>query len=424
MIGKYTKRKIIHCNLIGLYTASAFNPGAAIVLHAPRSCSHIIAGALPAMRERYLKSGRFLSYEQDNLYVTGLSDNEAIFGGEKKLEECLRDIAEVRRPSYIMVAGGCVAGVIGDDIGSVCKKVEAETGIPILHTEGSGFMNDEENDPYIVTTKLLIEKFSPLKRSEERDKTVVILGELAVNNNRFVTECIHKLFAYFGFTNVLFPLAGMEISDFYLLNRASLAIAGKGQLNKKREIHAYTRFFAEKLGIPYNLDELPETPAEVYAYLKHTGGLLGKPALAGKAVEQEKALMQSVIEECKPVFRNKTCIVSFIFSYAYAKPERLIELIESAGLQISGFVFMPEMPDVERKKYLEALGKYEKPVFTEAEYLNRETSEDFVITAVEKPYFAKQFIMTKRHIGAKGICDFWKQVKIFLELDRRMFYEE
>ena len=423
MIGKYTKRKTIHCNLIGIYTASVFNPGAAIVIHAPRSCSHIIASALPAMRERYLKSNQNLPFSSDNLYVTGLSDKEAIFGGEKKLEECLSDVAKTR-PSYIMVAGGCVAGVIGDDIDAVCRKVEEETGVPILHTEGSGFMNDEEMDPHIFTTRLLIEKFSPPEKSSVRDKAVVILGELAVNNNKSVQKNIQTLFRYFGIQKVYFPLAGMPVSDYPLLNRVSLAIAGRGQLNKKREIRSYTKHFAEQLEIPYNLDDLPETPTEVYSYLRKTGNLLNEPILAEKAVEQEKTLIKSAIRECGPVLKDKKCLVVFVFSYAYALPERLIELIQEVGLGISGFMLMPEMADMEKEKYRTALARYEKPIYTEGEYLQRGAGEDFVITIAEKPYFPRQFIVTKRHIGADGICDFWRQLKQFVESGRRMFHEE
>ena len=424
MIGKYGKRKTVHCNLIGIYTASAFNPGAVIVIHAPRSCSHIIHSALPVMRERYLKSAGLLSFDMHNLFVTGLSDKEAIFGGEQKLEECLQEIAEESHPSYIMVAGGCVAGVIGDDIEAVCKKVEAKTGVPILYTEGSGFMNDEENDPYIFTTRLLINKFSPLKRTEEREKTAVILGELFVNNNKFVFESIKKLFSYFGFENVYFPLAGMEIDDYPLLNKVTLAIAGRGQLNKKREIHAYTKQFAETLGIPYNLDDLPETPTEVCTWLKKTGDLLQEPDAAEKAIKSEEAQMESVLKECRPVLEKKTCMLSFIFSYAYAVPERLIELVETAGLQITGFVLMPGMADIEKNRYRKALQKYGKPFYTEEEYLQSEKAEDFVLTITEKAYFPKQFIMTQRHIGATGICDFWRQLKRFAESGRRVYHEE
>lgn len=424
MIGKYAKRKPVICNLVGMYTANAFIPGAVVVLHAPRPCSHLIASALPGLEERYRKSEQKLPFHKNNLYVTGLSDKEAIFGGEKKLEECLRTVIEARHPSYVMVAGGCVAGVIGDDIAAVCRRVEEDTKVPILHTDGCGFMNDTESDPYILTTKLLIERFGPLQNTGAKDKTVAMLGEMPVNSKRFEISCIRALFRYFGFTDVLFPLAGMEIAELPLLNRVSLAVAGRGQSYKKREICSYTRYFAETLGIPYILDHLPETPLEVYAYLKMLGELLEEPALAGKAVEQEKAQIDCCAAECRSVFQKKNCLLAFVFSYDFAMPERKIALLEAAGISVSGFILLPEMSETEKEKYRKALRGYEKPVYSEEEYLQQKPAEDFVVTIIEKPYFPKQFITTKRHIGAAGICDFWKQMKRFLELDRRMFHEE
>lgn len=427
MIGKHAKRKPVICNLTGIYTANAFNPGAVVVIHAPRACSHLIAGALPYLKERYRKSGRKLPYDMGNFYVTGLTDKEAIFGGEQKLEECLQAVISAQQPAYIMVAAGCVAGVIGDNIEAVCRRVEEETNVPILHTDGSGFMNDTESDPYLLTTKLLIEKFSPLKRTDEKDKTVVLLGEQPINNKAFVNSCINRLFHYFGLQDVLFPIAGMNISEFTMLNRVSLAIAGRGQSNKRKEIYAYTRFFAETLGIPYNLDNLPETPEEVYAYLRKTGDLLGEPLLAEKAVEEEKAMIQETAADCALVFQKNTCLLAFVFSYDFAMPERIVALLESARIRISGFILLPEMAGVESQKYRNALQGYGKPIYTEEEYLQGKTQrklEDFVITIIEKPYFARQFITTKRHIGAAGICDYWKQLKTFLQSDRRMFHEE
>ena len=90
MIGNYAKRKPVICNLAGRYTANAFNPGAVVVIHAPRACSHLIAGTLPYLKERYRKSGGRIPFNGTNFYITDLTDKEAIFGGEKKLEECLR----------------------------------------------------------------------------------------------------------------------------------------------------------------------------------------------------------------------------------------------------------------------------------------------------------------------------------------------
>lgn len=424
MISKYTKRKTIHCNLMGIYTASAFVPEAAVVIHAPRSCSHILSSAIPALNERYQKSERVLPLELRNLYVTGLNDNEAIFGGEKKLERCLRDIAEECHPSYIMVASGCVAGVIGDDVESVCRQVEAETGVPILSIAGSGFMNDVENDPYIATTRLLVNKFTDLHKPEEREETVVVLGELSVNNRRFLMECIRRLFGYFEYTKVYFPLAGMKIAEFHHLNNVSLAIAGRGQLNKKREIHAYTREFSDILRIPFSLAELPETPAATTGWLEEIGVLIHKTHLIEKAVQAEKAVLSAAAAQCRPVLEKTKCILSFFYSYSYHPPETIIETIKGSGLQIAGFLLLPEMADVEKEKYREALKPYGRPVYLETDYLTDPPEHDFVISSTEKIYFKRQFILEGRRIGAAGIAAFWQQLKQFAESDRRTIYEK
>ena len=73
-------------------------------------------------------------------FVTGISDKEAIFGGEKILRQCLLDISQMENVQYIVVVPGCTAGVIGDDVEAVCKDVEEKTKLPIIVVSGAGFM--------------------------------------------------------------------------------------------------------------------------------------------------------------------------------------------------------------------------------------------------------------------------------------------
>lgn len=424
MIGKYTKSKTIHCNLIGIYTANAYIPNTAIIIHTPRSCSHIVHSATALLKERYLRSAQLQPYCGDNLFVTCMNDNDAIFGGEARLEECIRDVIEVKRPEYVMVVGGCVAGVIGDDIASVCHKVEQETQVPIFNINGAGFMSDEEDDPYIMTTELLIDRFMERKSQPAPKDRVVILGELAVNNKKSVMEHIDKLFKYFGFNKVLYPIGGMQVKDFNELNRAALAVAGKGQLNKKKRIHEYTRSFGEKMDIPYMLADLPETPTELRNYITTVAEKLGQPQKAKEILAQEEAMLESTKKACAPQLQNKGCVLTFMYSYSYALPERLIETVQASGMEIKGFLLMPEMADVEKALYREKLASYKVPILTEEEYLSSPLQEELVISAFEKPYFKKEFLTMAKHVGAAGICSFWQQLNDFVASNRRMGHEE
>ena len=46
MIKKTNRKKVIHCNLSDIYMSVAFNKGIVVVLHAPKSCSHIVCTTL------------------------------------------------------------------------------------------------------------------------------------------------------------------------------------------------------------------------------------------------------------------------------------------------------------------------------------------------------------------------------------------
>jgi len=142
MIRNSERKKVVHCNLMSVFLAAAYNPKAAVVFHAPKSCSHIAYNAFWEMR-RKIENPKKLNAEHDcsNLFVTGLADKEAIFGGEKILKECLLDVVAEQKPEYIIVTAGCAAGVIGDDVAAICQEVEQTTEVPVLYVEGSGFMN-------------------------------------------------------------------------------------------------------------------------------------------------------------------------------------------------------------------------------------------------------------------------------------------
>ena len=84
MIKKTNRKKVIHCNLNDIYMSVAFNKGIVVVLHAPKSCSHIVYNALlDSWRRIALRYHKKLPALNDNLFVTGISDKETIFGTEK-----------------------------------------------------------------------------------------------------------------------------------------------------------------------------------------------------------------------------------------------------------------------------------------------------------------------------------------------------
>lgn len=76
-------------------------------------------------------------------FSTDLQEKDVIFGGEKKLAAALRELIARHAPKAAFVYSTCIVGLIGDDVESVCRKMEAETGIPVIPVQSEGFKGNK-----------------------------------------------------------------------------------------------------------------------------------------------------------------------------------------------------------------------------------------------------------------------------------------
>ena len=126
MIKKTNRKKVVHCNLNELCTSVVFNPDIVVLVHAPMSCSNIIFNGITNMRQRInLRFNKKLPPAIDNIFVTGISDKEAIFGGEKLLKNSIELLVNEKKPKCLLVVSGCTAGVIGDDVSTICEDLSS-----------------------------------------------------------------------------------------------------------------------------------------------------------------------------------------------------------------------------------------------------------------------------------------------------------
>jgi len=76
-------------------------------------------------------------------FSTDLQEMDVIFGGEKKLYAALIELIDRHNPKAAFVYSTCIVGIIGDDLEAVCRKVEAEKGIPIIPVKSEGFKGNK-----------------------------------------------------------------------------------------------------------------------------------------------------------------------------------------------------------------------------------------------------------------------------------------
>lgn len=101
-------------------SSALFELGGMTVMHDPSGCN-----------STYTTHDEPRWYDMDSMvYISGLSEMEAIMGDDNKLISDIVDTAEVLKPAFIAIAGTPIPTMTGFDFEAVASVIEHETGIP------------------------------------------------------------------------------------------------------------------------------------------------------------------------------------------------------------------------------------------------------------------------------------------------------
>ncbi len=117
------------------------------LVHGPIGCAVYtwdIRGALSSGPELHRMS-----------FSTDLQEKDVIFGGEKKLAAALSELIDRHSPKAAFVYSTCIVGLIGDDVESVCRKMSAEKGIPVIPVQSEGFKGNKR-EGYAAACKAMM----------------------------------------------------------------------------------------------------------------------------------------------------------------------------------------------------------------------------------------------------------------------------
>ena len=121
--------------------------GSRVVLYPIADALHVVHGPIGCAAYTWDIRGAQSSGPQlhRNSFSTDLQEKDVIFGGEKKLGAALRELITATRPKAAFVYSTCIAGLIGDDVGAVCKSLSAECDIPVIPVESPGFAGTKKD---------------------------------------------------------------------------------------------------------------------------------------------------------------------------------------------------------------------------------------------------------------------------------------
>ncbi|SCH72028.1 Light-independent protochlorophyllide reductase subunit B [uncultured Blautia sp.] len=121
--------------IIPIYTADVsgvcsalYELGGMTVMHDPSGCN-----------STYNTHDEIRWYDQDSLiFISGLTDIDAIMGNNEKFLRDIEDVAEELKPKFIALASSPIPFMNGTDFPGLARALTAETGIPAFSVSTSG----------------------------------------------------------------------------------------------------------------------------------------------------------------------------------------------------------------------------------------------------------------------------------------------
>ncbi len=430
MLRQSERKTTMFCNLGTAYYSVSCNPGAAVIMHTPRACSHLaFEGHWMIRRRAYLREPSLVLPDGNCLFVTGITDKEAIFGGEKILRQCLVDVSRLPWVRYMVVVSGCTAGVIGDDVASVCQEVEEETGVPVLLVPGAGFMSKHHVETQVDLLTLLLDRFSGKELAEKQENLAVLFGENRGTANENNIAEITRLLSLFGFTKVLFPPNCMTVEDFQDIPKASLFMAVGFSMDHFNVMQDFTRAMAERYHAPCYLGNYPIGESGTRRFVKELGALLGKEGEAEKIMEGEEKRLAAVAETTGKALYGKKLALVLGFPLRFCRIENHLFTLMKAGMVPSVIILHNDLTSREKEEQVCHIRSFREladiPIIDgEEKVRDYEKSVDLILTTTPMDGVSHQLGISVQQVGMGGVENLLEKAKASMaDGGRRVIYE-
>lgn len=225
------------------------------LIHGPIGCASYtwdIRGATSTGRQLHRLS-----------FSTDLTEKEVIYGGADKLYHCLIELIDQHKPKAAFVYATCIAGLIGDDMEAVCRRVEREKGIPTLPVVSEGFKGTKK-DGYKAACDALSVLVGTGDISAISPYGVNILGDFNIAGE---TAIIKKYYERMGAEVVATITGDGRVDDIRKAHGAKLNI-----VQCSGSMTHLAKSMQEKYGIPFvrvSYVGIEDTSAALYAVAEY-----------------------------------------------------------------------------------------------------------------------------------------------------------
>ncbi|MBI5380685.1 MAG: nitrogenase iron-molybdenum cofactor biosynthesis protein NifE [Opitutae bacterium] len=266
--------------------------GARVVLYPIADALHLVHGPIGCAAYTWDIRGAQSSGPQlhRNSFSTDLQELDVIYGGEGKLERALTVLIARHQPKAAFVYSTCIVGVIGDDVGAVCKRVAAATGIPVLSVASEGFKGTKK-DGYRAACEAVYTLIGTGDTTGISPLSINLLGDFNIAGETWI---VRDYFQRMGVEVVATITGDGRVDDIRRCHGAKLNL-----VQCAGSMTHLARKLRDEHGIPFlkvSFFGLEDMSAALYDTARH----FGDPAL----MERAKAIVRDEVERVYPELRR------------------------------------------------------------------------------------------------------------------------
>jgi len=282
--------------------------GAQISLFPYADAVHLVHGPMTCLGASWETRQTMTSYQGvDHTqmgFTTGITTNDVIFGGDKKLADSIDYILAHFTPEAIFVYSTCVTALVGDDIDAVCSDKEEQYGIPVVAVHAAGFVGGK-NLGSRIAGEYVLERLVGTKEPESTTPyDINLIGEYNVTGDMWQDI---PLLEKIGI-RVLSTLSGDgRVEKIRSAHRAKLDV-----IVCAKSLITFCRKMEERYAIPY-ISVSFYGKRDTYNAIMEIAQALGDPALIAKAkkvLDEEEQKLELKLAPYKEAFKGKKAVLN------------------------------------------------------------------------------------------------------------------
>jgi nitrogenase molybdenum-cofactor synthesis protein NifE len=282
--------------------------GAQISLFPYADAVHLVHGPQTCLGASWETRETLSSYEgRDHTvmgFTTGITTNDVIFGGDKRLADSIDYIMEHYKPEAIFVYSTCVTAMVGDDIDMTCSLGSEKHGVPVVPVHAPGFVGGKNLGSRIAGEAVLEHLIGTKEPEYTTPYDINLIGDYNVTGDMWQYLPIFKKIGI----RVLSSMSGDgRVGDIRGAHRARLNV-----IVCAKSLVTLCRKMQEQYDIPWISVSFYGKRDTTFA-IREIAKALGDPELIAKAeavIAEEEARLEAKLLPYKRLFAGKKAVLN------------------------------------------------------------------------------------------------------------------